>query len=1102
MKREGDLIRLSASDLMRFMTCAHASALDLDYLHGRGPEPAKDNEDAVLLQRHGDAHEAAHLESLRRDGGVVEIDRAIPFAEAVIATQEALRSGARIVFQGALEGGAWGGWSDFLERVEVPSELGPFSYEVADTKLKRKPDPKHLLQLALYSDLLAPLQGRAPDYAHVLLGDGSRATFRLAEYSAYARGARARLEAFVATPWSTRAVPCSTCDLCRWREHCRSEWERKNSLYRVAGISKSQVSKLEAADIATMGQLAASEGRVPRMAEATLEKLRLQATLQSDRPEKGPHHVLRTHVTGKGFDLLWKPAAGDLFYDIEGDPFYSEDGVDGLEYLHGVWDGESFTALWGHDHAAERQALMRLFGIFDERLTANSEAHIYHYAAYEITALRRLCTQHGFGEAMLDRWLRERRFCDLYAVVRGAVAASEPSYSIKDIEALYGFKRTGAVKTAGGSMVAYEAWRDTRDDEILTEIEDYNRLDCISTQELRDWLVGVRPEGPWPKPAPPQDQKHDERDAESEALRQRMLAAGLPDERGQLLFDLSQFHAREAKPAAWAVFDAAAKTSEELYDDMDCVGGLVALGAQQPDKKSIRRTYRFPPQETKIRKGKDACFSLGDSIGKVSVIDLDRKDRKITLKMGPSFGDRLPNRMDLLPTFAIRADPIPKAIAAVVEDQLGARTNSAADDLLSRRPPRFKLRSPLPVPDNTDSLEALIAATEAMDNTVLPVQGPPGTGKTYLTARAILNLVRNGKRVGVTSNSHEAIRNVLMACVDALEAGDVEVAPDNVSLAHKCKSDDDPLDPPYHQIHQARQNDDGQLLSANIIGGTAWLFSRDEMAGAFDCLFVDEAGQVSLANLVAMTNAARNVVLVGDPNQLPQVVQGAHPHPANLSCLDWMLASATTIPSDRGLFLSVTRRMHPDLCRYISDQFYEGRLMSHPSTTLQQIMVPGLPVAGAFLVPVEHEGRAQESPEEIAKIKKTVEALLKGKWTDRDGNTRDLHLHDIIVVAPYNMQVNALTDALPGIRAGTVDKFQGQEAAVALVSMTASSAEETTRGLDFLLSRERLNVAVSRGKALSLVFASPRIAEMPCTTVEQMRLVNSLCALPQWPGRG
>lgn len=1102
MKREAASIRLSASDLMRFMACAHTSHLDLERLHGRGPEPAVDSEDAALLQRHGDAHEAAHLARLRQAGGVAEIDKTLAFEAAVEATNDALRKGARVVFQGALEGGTgpvgWGGWSDFLERVDTPSALGPFSYEVADTKLKRKPDPKHLLQLVLYSDLLAPLQGRMPERAHVLLGDGTRATFRLAEYADYARGARTRLERFVQAPWPTRPVPCSACDLCRWREHCAAIWDVEDSLFRVAGISRSQVGKLEAAGITTMQALADLEGRVPRLADPTLDRLRLQARLQSDRPERGPHHVLRPAIPGKGFDLLWQPDPGDLFYDIEGDPFYAEAGREGLEYLHGVWDGAEFTALWAHDHAAERAALVRLFAIFDARLRAHPTAHVYHYAAYEITALRKLCTRHGYGEAMLDRWLRERRFCDLFAVVRGGIAASEKSYSIKDMEALYGFERTGEVKTAGGSVVAYEAWRESGDAEILHEIEDYNRLDCISTQCLRDWLVLQRPDGAWPQLAPPQDTRHDERDVEAEALRARLVAADLPEGRGALLFDLAQFHAREAKPAAWAVYDAAGKVSDDLCDDMDCLGGLIAAGPVEPEKKSVKRTYRYPPQETKLRPGKDACILLGEVVATVGIIDLDRRTRQVTVKLGPKYGGHLPERLDLLPTFAINADPIPAAVMATVEDQLGPRDNRAADDLLSRRPPRFTGAAPLPVADHADPLAVLFAATQAMDATVLPVQGPPGTGKTWMTARAILNLVRQGKRVGVASNSHEAIRNVLMACIDATEDRDLPFEVADISLAHKGRRDDEPFKPPYHPIHLAKDNADGAIFAADVVGGTTWLFSRPDLAGAFDYLFVDEAGQVSLANLVAMTNAARNVVLVGDPNQLPQVIQGAHPHPANLSCLDWMLDGATTIAPDRGLFLPVTRRMHPALCRYISDQFYEGRLSAHESTGAQAVTAPDLPASGAFLVPVDHEGRAQDCLEEVEAIRRTIQALLAGTWTDRAGATRPMRANDIIVVAPYNVQVNALTDALPGIRVGTVDKFQGQEAPVALVSMTASSAEETSRGLDFLFARERLNVAISRGKALSLVFAAPRLTETPCTTVEQMRLVNALCALPRW----
>ena len=231
------------------------------------------------------------------------------------------------------------------------------------------------------------------------------------------------------------------------------------------------------------------------------------------------------------------------------------------------------------------------------------------------------------------------------------------------------------------------------------------------------------------------------------------------------------------------------------------------------------------------------------------------------------------------------------------------------------------------------------------------------------------------------------------------------------------------------------------------------------------------------------------------------MIQGAHPHPADLSGLDWMLGGETVVPPERGLFLPMTRRMHPEICRYISDQYYSGRLRAHESTVRQAVRADGLPAAGAFLVPVEHEGRAQECPEEVEGIREAVTRLLSGNWTDREGETRRLRQSDIIVVAPYNAQVNALSDALPGIRVGTVDRFQGKEAAVALVAMTASSAEETSRGLDFLLARERLNVAVSRGKALSLVFASPRLLATPCATVEQMRLVNSLCALQMWRGR-
>lgn len=1096
MKLETGEIRLSATDLMRFTCCAHATRLDLERLHGRGPEPVEDSEDAALLQKQGEAHEAGYLAQLKARHWVVEINKDQPFNSAAEATQAALRQGPDIVFQGALEGGAWGGWSDFLERVEAPSDLGPWSYEVADTKLKRKPDPKHLLQLALYSDMLMHLQGRAPERAHVILGNGERATFRLAEYADYARNARDRLEEFVADPWETRPVPVSSCALCRWREHCGSVWTAEDSLWQIAGISSPQVAKLETAGIPTMRGLAEHNGPLLKMADPTLERLRLQARLQTDRASKGPHHVLRPPVEGKGFDLLWKPDAGDLFYDIEGDPHYSENGVEGLEYLHGIWDGRSFTAIWAHNHAEERAALIRLFETFDARLSTRPEAHIFHYAAYEITALRRLCARHGVGEAKLDQWLRERRFCDLFAVVRGGIAASEKSYSIKDMEALYGFKRTGEVKTAGGSVVAYAKWREAKDASILAEIEDYNRLDCISTEELRNWLVSVRTDAPWPQRAPEQEAHHNEADEAVEILQTRLMAAQLPEGRAQILFDLVQFHSREKKPSAWAVFDAAAKTSDELCEDPDCLGGLIAIDAQDAQGSTLVRRYRFPVQESKLKGKANANIVLGNRIASVTIADWDAAARTIDLKLSRKYEADLPTTLDLIPAFALDTDAIAAAIQNIVADQLGPRGNRAADELLARRSPRLRDSLDLASLADEEPASALIRACEAMDDTVLSVQGPPGTGKTYVTARAILSLVASGKRVGVASNAHEAIRNVLTGCIDALDDDTLGLSVENLEIVHKGKQGDKPLPPPHNRIRLAKNNKDRALSTADVVGGTAWLFSRPEMEGAFDYLFVDEAGQVSLANLVAMTNAARNIILIGDPNQLPQVIQGAHPSPADKSCLEWMIGDAETIPADRGLFLSTTRRMHPALCNYISGQFYEDRLHAHPTTSRQRITAPALPPTGAHLIPIEHAGRSQVSTEEIEAIAATVRTLLDGTWTDKDGTTHALLASDIIVVAPYNLQVDALTQALPGLRVGTVDRFQGQEAPVAIVSMTASSAEETPRGLDFLLSRQRMNVAISRGKALSLVFASPRLLETKCTTVEQMRLVNALCALP------
>jgi len=1094
MRVFGGNILFSATDLMRFMGCAHATALDLLRLRGEGPEPGEDSEDTALLQKLGDAHEAAHLERLKSSGdGVVQIAHGDLVCNAA-ETRAALDSGTEVVFQGAFLSGNWGGWSDFLIRVDRPSALGSFSYEVVDTKLKRRVHPKHVLQLVLYSDLLTEVQGSAPEFAHVELGSGERATLRLSEFAYYARAAMTRLESFVANPTPTRPIPCSDCGLCRWAGHCESVWWAEDSLYTVANISRSQVKKLEAAGITTMAALASLARPVRGMSEPTRQRLVTQARLQHVRKTGEPAFELRAPEPGKGFDLLPEPRPGDIFYDIEGDPHYEG----GLEYLHGVLCDGQFRAFWAHDHKAEAQALSDLLAFFRARLDAHPDARIYHYAAYEITALRRLTMTYGIGEAFLDRLLRERRFVDLFAVVRGGLIGSEPNYSIKSMEAFYGRTREGEVKTAGGSVVAYEHWRETGDQHILDEIEDYNRIDCLSTEELRNWLVSIRPDAPWPQLGEDGGPKETDDDAEAQALRASLAASGLPQDRQALLFNLGLFHRREAKPAKWAVFDSVGKDEDQLIDDLDALAGLEATGPAKPVKKSFARSYRFPPQETKLRTGMKATIPSDEgSPVSVSIEDLDRIAREITIKVGPAKAHLLTDWLTLHPDWPLKTDVIAAALSDVIADQCGPRAFTAVDDLLSRRVPRLTTGQHSDLLAGADPVAGTIAVVSAMDGTVLPIQGPPGTGKTYVTVHAILSLVRAAHRVGVASNSHEAIRNVLMGCLNAMDAMAPDAMLDNAVVAHKVSSGEDGYPDDFTGVARANSNDDPALSSAHVVGGTAWFFSRDENVQAFDWLFVDEAGQVGLANMVAMGRAARNIVLVGDPRQLPQVIQGAHPDPANLSCLDWMLGEHATVPPDRGIFLPVSRRMHPEVCRFISEQIYEGRLASHPDTACQRVSGTSFPEGGAFWIPVPHDGNAQIAAEEVAAIRSAIRELFKGTWTDKDGASRPVREADIIVVAPYNAQVNALRDALPdAIRVGTVDKFQGQEAPVCLVSMTASSSEETPRGMEFLFSLNRINVAVSRAKGLALIFGSPGLREAKCETVEQMRLANSICALP------
>ena len=284
----------------------------------------------------------------------------------------------------------------------------------------------------------------------------------------------------------------------------------------------------------------------------------------------------------------------------------------------------------------------------------------------------------------------------------------------------------------------------------------------------------------------------------------------------------------------------------------------------------------------------------------------------------------------------------------------------------------------------------------------------------------------------------------------------------------------------------------------DLFAGTAWLFASGDFDGMLDHLFIDEAGQVSLANVVAMGGSARNLVLVGDQMQLGQPTRATHPGDSGLSALDYLLRGQSTVGPEQGVFLGETRRLHPTICGYISEAFYDSRLRSHPRTAGFALapwdLVRGLDGEGIYFAPIRHEGCSQRCEPEAVALRDLYRRLIGMTFTDGENAARPVTREDILVVSPYNLQVDHLARVLsPGARVGTVDKFQGQEAPIVLVSMASSDAEGMPRGHDFLFSPNRLNVAVSRAQCLAVVFASPELLAAPCATPDQMSLVNHLC---------
>ncbi|MDQ0822556.1 putative RecB family nuclease [Arthrobacter sp. V4I6] len=1197
-----DLV-FSASDLVIAASCEYQLLRKLDERLGRSPRPDFGVDEMLEhAARLGDVHERKVLDAFVKEFGLWDplsrrgvydvvpaqrMDRATLLAKHHESI-EALRSGADVVFQAAFFDGRFHGRSDFLVR------QADGSYAVFDTKLARHAKVTALLQLAAYGDQLLQA-GITPDPAVTLvLGatvplpgggfDYVRSHHKLAEILPVFRERRERFlaltSAHVAQPGTVRwgeagITACGRCD------YCQEMVKATDDLLLVARMNSAQRKALRASGISTVQELA--QAALPD-ASAALRRLQEQARMQSGLGgadggvryvKDGEEHSLRYAVIPENsLAELPVPSEGDIFFDFEGDPLWQESatGVWGLEYLFGVIEAPTkagahgvFKPFWAHSREAEKQAFLDFLAYVEKRRQEYPDMHVYHYAAYEKTALRKLSVMHVAGEDTVDQWLRDGLLVDLYQTVRNSIRISENSYSIKKLEPLYMGQnlRSGEVKDAGASVVAYAHYCEARDngrpaeaDKILAGISDYNEYDCLSTLELRNWLLGLAQDrgisaggqggragaggqvgraGADVSPSAGTSTGSDHEDRGTDvALSPAELAltefaapgTGLPEDDRKAVAMLAaavSYHRRERKAFWWAHFDRCEQGPDThvrdrnvfLVESAEILDGWRQEGTKLPERRvkltgtvspgsDLRvgskwfRMYDRPLPAGLEGTGKDGTgrngwfgtevLELGHEDGSDTVIIRDRLHRKVSphndLPIALTEDQPLATK-SLEDSLASLADKVAAGLGSSVIPR------HPALDLVRRLPPRLVTGHSLPQPGAGPDrfIDVITEAVLHLDHSYLAVQGPPGTGKTHVGSHVIARLVARGWKVGVVGQSHAVVENLLKTAVTS--------AGIDPSIVAKEVKHADPI--PWEQ---RTAKDVARLLGSPggaLVGGTAWTMTGANVpAGSLDLLVIDEAGQFSLANTLAVAQASSRLLLLGDPQQLPQVSQGSHPEPVDESALGWISAGHATLPPELGYFLADSWRMTSALCRAVSELSYEGQLRSAPAAELRRL--DGVS-AGIETVLVEHSGNITSSPEEASEVVRQVRRHLGLQWHTEQGS-RPLGADDILVVAAYNAQVNVIRDALEvaalsGVRVGTVDKFQGQEAAVVIVSMACSAVAEAPRGMEFLLSRNRINVAVSRGQWRAVIVRATELTNYLPAHPEGMEQLGGFIGLCQ-----
>ena len=1053
-------------------------------------------------------------------------------------TKEALKKGYDLIHKAHFKHNGWVGEIDFLIKdQDKKTKNGKCRYEVYDTKLSSIPKTDHIIQISLYSEWIATQQdNELPDFMYLILGkkkkdnekknsvikiDEEIKQYKAQNYQLYFKHNEANYIKFLdSDKKNIQPERCSFCALCDWSDVCEDQWLEKDHLNQIAKIRKDQIIKIKKHGVKTLSQFAKLKEteKIKDLHSRIFKKHLAQAKLLIEfKKTKIPQFKVLPLEAERGFNKMPKPSEHDLFFDIEGldkilNPEESDQDKKGIEYLFGIYDHdnkkEPYKYFWAHNQNEEKEKFIALLKFIDKHLKQYPDSHIYHFNHYEKTALTKLMCKHDTYIEQVNDILRCGKLVDLHAVLNQGMQVSEKEYSLKNLEKFYQYKRKGEIKKANESTDKYLDWIETGEEKLLDEIKLYNREDCESTYFLRKWLLSKKPKDSHYaiKKEPEEREKNWEKENENYKIEIEKNCKGKKYE--EILKDILGFHKREEMLYWQKIFNRASlKSDEDLIEDAECIGFMEKIN-EEPGKdgrgKTIKIfTYKFPEQDFKV-KVNDRVINATDNnldtyaVGKVLSIDESKKDENIIVISSSKGLDEI---LSIAKGDFYNHNVIIEAIRRFVESVVkGEKKYKATYEILEKNYPKINnTKEGEIIIKEGDFLKESFKTVESMDSSYLYFQGPPGVGKTHTAAYIIIELIKKSKKIGITANSHKVIFNLL----NKIE----ELAKDNFSFEgyHKCGSTPDKRfdDGKFiKNISDSKKMDlKFKTMDESLFSGTAWCFSRPACEEKLDYIFVDEAGQLTTADIIAISLSAKNVVIIGDQMQLSSPISAVHPGESGKSLPEYLLEGKDTISSNKGIFIDKSRRLHPKLCKFTSENFYDRRLKNLDITEKRKIIFSKkenlLPETGILMVDAKHKEVCRQKSEEEGKIVKDFyNRLLGSTFLDNENPKKIMNEEDILVVAPYNVQVNYLISILPkGARVGTIDKFQGQEAPATIISMTTSDPESLPRNVDFFFSRNRLNVAISRSQCLSIVIMNKKILEIACKKVEHIHLVNTFMKL-------